>query len=405
MWNFNGGFANADVMARVAREPPATLYNCDVELPPGVGRVTGFSDLFNSQGYYNWAFMSGARTYDDFDAKPATSSHIYPATATEPGAPALAVGVREGIDDYKYLTTLRNLIDRKKNGSPAEQAQAKEATETIDALLGTLRYSPRVRNAASFTSMNLPDGKRGVTGILKLPNDWSFQHYDQARAILIAQIMTLRGSKPTAATAAPKLAVTPLPPVEAENSAPQSQYQVVVPVINTPVTIDGDLSEPAWQKAGKLENFSIATGGVPLRQTHGRIITDGTYLYLAAVCDEEYMNKIATNVTENGGQVWMDDCVEFFFDPTLEYKGYYQLVVNALGKYTFLNQFNAKKMKPRIKTAAKMGTDSWTVELSIALADLGIPGQSFGFNLCRERRPLEVMELTCWSPTGSVSAH
>ncbi|MGI6353800.1 MAG: hypothetical protein GX937_02115 [Lentisphaerae bacterium] len=407
MWNFNGGFANADVMARVARENRlATLYNCDVEsYRPEVGRyVTGFFQArSNSQGYYNWAFMSGSSNpYDDFDAESGDFSHIYPATATEPGGPSIGwYGVREGIDDYKYLTTLRNLIDRKKNGTPAEQAQAKEAAATIDALLGTLRYSPRVRNAASFTSMNLPDGKRGVTGILKLPNDWSFQHYDQARAILIAQIMTLRGSKPTAATAAPKLAVTPLPPVEAENSAPQSQYQVVVPVINTPVTIDGDLSEPAWQKAGKLENFSIATGGVPLRQTHGRIITDGTYLYLAAVCDEEYMNKIATNVTENGGQVWMDDCVEFFFDPTLEYKGYYQLVVNALGKYTFLNQFNAKKMKPRIKTAAKMGTDSWTVELSIALADLGIPGQSFGFNLCRERRPLEVMELTCWSPTGS----
>ena len=53
---------------------------------------------------------------------------------------------------------------------------------------------------------------------------------------------------------------------------------------------------------------------MPLRQTHGRIITDGTYS-LAAVCDEEYMNKIATNVTENGGQVWMDDCVEFFLTP------------------------------------------------------------------------------------------
>ncbi|MGI5924928.1 MAG: glycoside hydrolase domain-containing protein [Lentisphaeria bacterium] len=408
MWNFNGAFGNADVMARVARENRlAVLYNCDVEsYRPEVGRyVTGFFQAHSgSQGYFNWAFMSGnSNPYDDFDAETGDFSHIYPRTATEPGGPSIGwYGVREGIDDYKYLTTLRNLIDRKKKGSRAEQAQAKEAAATIDALLATLRYSPRIRNTASFVNINFPDGTRGITGVLKLPNDWSFQHYDQARAILIAQIMALRDNKATpTATAAPKLAVTPLPPPVVKDTAPQSQFQVVIPIVNTPVTIDGDLSEPAWQKAGKLENFSLATGGVPLRQTHGRIMSDGTSLYLAAVCDEEYMDKIATQVTKNGGPVWLDDCVEFFFDPTLEYKGYYQLVVNALGKYTFLNQLNAKKMSPRIKVATKMGADSWTVELSIAIADLGIPGQSFGFNLCRERRPLEVMELTCWSPTGS----
>lgn len=407
MWNFNGGFANADVMARIARENRlAVLYNCDVEsYRPEVGRyVAGFFQARSrSQGYFNWAFMSiSSNPYDDFDAATGDFSHIYPPTAAEPGGPSLGwYGVREGIDDYKYITTLRNEIDRKKTGSPAEQAQAREAAATIDALLGTLRYSPKIRDSASFTNLNLPDGKRGVTGILKLPNDWSFRHYDQARAILTAQIVALRDNKPTTTAAAPKLAVTPMPPAAAKDPTPQNQYQVVIPVVTTPMTMDGDLSEPAWQKAGKLENFTISTGGAPLRQTHGRILTDGTYLYLAAICDEEYMDKIAAQVTENGGSVWMDDCVEFFFDPRLEYKGYYQLVVNALGKYTFLNQLNGKKMTPRINAAAKMGADSWTVELSIAIADLGIPGQSFGFNICRERRPLEVMELTCWSPTGS----
>ena len=29
-----------------------------------------------------------------------------------------------------------------------------------------------------------------------------------------------------------------------------------------------------------------------------------------------------------------------------------------------------------------------------------IKGRLFGFNVCRERRPLEVFELICWSPTG-----
>jgi len=40
------------------------------------------------------------------------------------------------------------------------------------------------------------------------------------------------------------------------------------------------------------------------------------------------------------------------------------------------------------------------VEMAIPLADLKIKGRLFGFNVCRERRPLEVFELICWSPTG-----
>ncbi len=407
MWNFNGGFANADVMERIARENRlAVLYNCDVEsYRPEVGRyVTGFFQARSrSQGYFNWAFMSvSSNPYDDFDAESGDFSHIYPPTATEPGGPSIGwYGAREGIDDYKYLTTLRNLITRKQTGSAAEQAQAGKAAALLDDLLGSLRYSPSIRNRAVFTSLTLPEGGRAVTGALKLPNGWAFHHYDLARGLLAEQIIALRENRPAAARPAPQLDVTPRP-AETATAAAENRCQVVIPVIAAAPNIDGDLSEPAWQKAGRIEEFTINTGGTPLRQTHGRIMTDGNALYLAAICEEEYMDKIVTQVTADGGPVWMDDCVEFFFDPRLEYQGYYQLVVNALGKYTFLNQMNGKKLSPRIQAAAKMGAESWTVELSIALADLGIPGQSFGFNLCRERRPLEVLELTCWSPTGTM---
>jgi hypothetical protein len=48
-----------------------------------------------------------------------------------------------------------------------------------------------------------------------------------------------------------------------------------------------------------------------------------------------------------------------------------------------------------------VGTDAWTVELAVPLADVGIAG-AFGFNVCRERRPMETLELSCWSPTGGA---
>ncbi|MEI6502361.1 MAG: hypothetical protein WCP21_15225, partial [Armatimonadota bacterium] len=43
----------------------------------------------------------------------------------------------------------------------------------------------------------------------------------------------------------------------------------------------------------------------------------------------------------------------------------------------------------------------WTMEMGIPLGALGLTSNVFGFNIARERRPLESLELSCWSPTGT----
>jgi len=105
-----------------------------------------------------------------------------------------------------------------------------------------------------------------------------------------------------------------------------------------------------------------------------------------------------TNVRENQGAVYSDDCVEVFIDSEYRGRDYYQICVNSLGYY--YTGGSQGMWKPSLKTVANRGDDRWTVEMAIPLADLKIKGRLFGFNVCRERRPLEVFELICWSPTG-----
>ena len=147
-----------------------------------------------------------------------------------------------------------------------------------------------------------------------------------------------------------------------------------------------------------MDNFSLIDGGKPTAETKAWVTTDGVNLYVAVECEEKLMGNIIANVRENQGAVYSDDCVEVFIDSDYLERDYYQVCVNSLGYY--YTGGSKGLWQPSLKTAANRGDDRWTVEMAIPLADLKIKALLFGFNVCRERRPLEVFELICWSPTG-----
>jgi hypothetical protein len=108
---------------------------------------------------------------------------------------------------------------------------------------------------------------------------------------------------------------------------------------------------------------------------------------------------MTASIDKDGGPVWKDDCVELFLDPNLDRSTFRQIAVNSLGKVLVVDSGKGE-WHPKLKVAAKVLKDRWRVELTLPLADLQATSTSFGFNLCRERRPTEVFELSCWSPTG-----
>ena len=103
--------------------------------------------------------------------------------------------------------------------------------------------------------------------------------------------------------------------VAAERLAPD---EAVAPRTATVPEIDGDLSDPVWQTAPRVENFfDPQSGGVPFRTTRMQALHDDRYLYLAVWCAEPRPDQLkAVGKTDDG--VWEDDCLEVFIGHTHE---------------------------------------------------------------------------------------
>lgn len=197
IWNYNGAIAAPEVVAAAqAAGHIITIYNCDVEsYRPEVDRyVAGWFQLAAGiNGCYNWAYMSwGGSPYDDNSHRSGTWMHVYPPLDDEPGGPSTGwIGAREGIDDYRYVHTLRRAIARAlaTDNAAARQA-AVEAQAELDRLVASIAYSPRVRNGAKWSESGMrADGTKTIGGTLKLDNGWSHADYALHRRAIAEQTL------------------------------------------------------------------------------------------------------------------------------------------------------------------------------------------------------------------------
>lgn len=174
-----------------------------------------------------------------------------------------------------------------------------------------------------------------------------------------------------------------------------------VPELPAAPAIDGRLDDPAWQAAAQTDVWMVVTGETPapVQTTAWVGVHQGTF-YLGFRAEEPNPATIVASVTEPGGPVWNDDCIELFVDGNLDLQAARQLVVNSLGVVTALQQRG--EWAPEVLAAVQVGQDAWTGEVALSLADLGITGTEFGLNICRERRAGGGLELSCWSPTGGA---
>lgn len=411
MWNYNGAIGKeAEVAAAKAKGHLIAIYNCDVESyrPEAQRYVAGFYlQRAGIHGCYNWAYMSfSGSPYSDFDFRTGTWMHVYPAWKDEVGGPSIGwLGFREGIDDYRYLLAFEQAAARADREGDAQAKQAVAAgRQRLAALLSTLTYSPAVRNAPRFASKRPVEGGFAVTGPLKIANGWDFATYDMARWQVAEATLALVAPQPPAPVVADQPAELLVRPTWTERSVERATplvaaRQISIPLIEDQVTVDGDLSEPAWAKASPIGDFALVSGGEPQAQTRAWLFRTSESLCLGVECDEPFTSMLTAGIAQDGGEVWKDDCIELFLDPKLDRSTFRQLVVNSLGKVLAVDSTGAK-WQPKVKVAAKVMADRWRVELVLPLEDIQATATTFGFNLCRERRPTEVFELSCWSPTG-----
>lgn len=206
--------------------------------------------------------------------------------------------------------------------------------------------------------------------------------------------------------------------------------RVVVPKLQAPVTVDGDLSEAVWAKAAVLSPFFQNDDSGPEREkTAVRIWYDDTALYLGWTCTD---SDIQATFTARDSKFWEEEVVEFFVtSKTLN--RYFELQWNPLGgvfdaiidnkldprgvstNFTGDWSFTAQGMKSAVKVKGTVGhshdkDEAWSVEVRLPFADLGEPipkpktvwrANFYRFNREKDKAP----ELLSWSPTRLPGFH
>jgi hypothetical protein len=170
------------------------------------------------------------------------------------------------------------------------------------------------------------------------------------------------------------------------------------------LTIDGDLSDAAWQSAAKLESFVPAFGAEPAdlkAATNAMVTWDADRLYLGVVCDEPEMAKLEVVGARHDDPIWNGDSLDIFLTAAATGSPYYHFILNPKNVQwdAAYDTDNDMSYDPTWQSATKTGEKSWTAEIAIPWAALKVSpqaGLTFRGNLCRQRRT-GGGELSSWS--------
>ena len=179
--------------------------------------------------------------------------------------------------------------------------------------------------------------------------------------------------------------------------------------VTQPPTVDGKLTEPCWQQAAKTDEFTrVIRGPIAPQQTLFQVVYDDARLYIGVTCLEPKPQAIRATVTANDTATVMgDDAVELFLRPDLNAPDYYQFAANSVGAHYDAKAFDSS-WNADWQVAASVGEGAWYLEGAISLASLGrfgVPGATWGFNLCRDRSAGGDTEWSAWSDTKGQGFH
>jgi len=243
------------------------------------------------------------------------------------------------------------------------------------------------------------------------------------------------------------------PPVKAQEvrtpSIPFNPETYVVYKTEKPLTIDGDLSKPAWKQAEWTSAFVDIRGGdypASRYETRAKMLWDENYFYFAAWLEEPH---IWATITERDAVIYMDNNFEIFIDPNGDTHNYYELEVNALGTFWDLmltkpyrnggraiNAWDIKGLKIGIDIQGTLNNpedidDGWAVEIAIPWSVLleathgGMPieGTQWRVGFSRVQWQTDIVDGTyvkrtnpetgetlpednwVWSPQGLINMH
>ncbi|MFN0056285.1 MAG: carbohydrate-binding family 9-like protein [Planctomycetales bacterium] len=189
--------------------------------------------------------------------------------------------------------------------------------------------------------------------------------------------------------------------------------------VESPITIDGKLDEPAWFAAPDVGEFHFTWYKEGRRErTVAKLLWDDEHLYVAHVCEDAH---ITARHKDHDGNIPEDDCFEVIFAPDPgRPEVYFNIEWNVVGGYVDNHRPEGPK-KPRAKVWDAEGvrvagsfvgtlnddsdTDrSWTAEVAIPLKNFQKfmphtpprPGEFWNLNLNRHGGKTN-MQYSQWS--------
>lgn len=197
----------------------------------------------------------------------------------------------------------------------------------------------------------------------------------------------------------------------AAHSAPEDVEPVIVPLCESPPTLDAVLTDPAWESAlrvGPFYRVAVADVKEAAVQTRAWLCRDDTWLYVAFRCNEPSGLNLQASTRERDGSVSSDDSVEVFIDPGTSGKRYYHFmlnVANVQADQRMLNGQQDRAWNAPWRSAAQRdahldSATGWSAELALPLAVLQErAGQDpWTLNLCRTRRAATPVEFSSLAP-------
>lgn len=163
------------------------------------------------------------------------------------------------------------------------------------------------------------------------------------------------------------------------------------PVVDGRVDGDGVWAQGEWNN-----DFSLITpgGGKPKAQTRFKVGVDSRNLYILAVMERTGNGALVSRIVDHDGEVWRDDALEIMIDPAPSVDQYIHIGINPAGTiYDALRVQGGNladaSLNLSMESAVTVESDTWTVELAIPLAELGLTRETtnrWAINVARVAR-------------------
>ncbi len=145
-----------------------------------------------------------------------------------------------------------------------------------------------------------------------------------------------------------------------------------------PITIDGDLSDPGWRDAARIEDFYETTRGdnvAPPVRTVALLTYDERYLYIGLQCADPAPRRIRAPYVSRDDVLGTDDNVAIFLDTHGDRRSAMEFRVNPRGQQAdavYDDGSGAEDFSPDFfyDTAARITPQGWQAELRIPFSTL-----------------------------------